>query len=957
MSVPESGSNLNALPPGATPLVDPFFDSSLESSAPASSSATTSASTAAAADVVATDTQISAAITGSTDLSLELIGPSGGPLLPTPASGLSLMAYAKIVKTAILEFQTQEKQNEARDYLQNSLLNLESAAVAQQLIALYYNISQYAQIGKTTDAGANSDILDINDNGTQLTNTIQSGRTADLAAIDTFNQAVQDYNNGVIDQTQFNAAVDAYNTYFNGRNPAIALDETTYNNSVDLYNAQLPVRNAEIDKANAIATALGLPLLPYLTPLSHVNVQLPTATSSPPAQIPVSQLTTPPGSVPIIPSVPLPPTQSALLATYYTPVVDTAMPALLALQSQLDLNAAYLDVVRNFLTGKVPYLVNSYIQKNPASFAGTSSVAAGGSSLTAMVLGLQAPNLERVLSLGKYNLQTLPETIPNSPQVYDTLFVNSVRLLGNVGLFSSLPATNILAEKLGLIPSESPAVGISVGFGFLKNLTSTISSDSFKNDLQGFIVSSLSDTGLSGQGLIDTAKVLTSTTTLALLQIGLVQAALSLGAPGLISQFLGNVTGIPDGAVQLASTTKGTLTSDILQDTLSRSLISSAVAARFGAGVDASSVNQALGSVLNQPNVNVNDPNALTSALSQEFQQQGLSTQQSDVLSKLAVAELTGSANLPYLSAALGAGVSTSDLPIATLTANLSQGVNPSTVTNAATQSLKTAKDSTDYQLTLADKLVKAGVGQQTADLIARDVTLGLAQASFANAVQQGLLNKELLDTSIFQTLKNKLTTAIASLVSERALDKVQLNSVAELRKAISEELQARGIASSEANSVSNSVIIDLRHTGQNPLTSLGLDQVLGPQALAEKLNAHISGAVASDLGPSSTKKLASSYTLALLGVTTEARLVNQEAEVPASALSLFSKQIQELQSLGKDALVKEWASNLRDLTNPTLELAHLLSRIKEPASVLLSSAVPELGMQQTTRPIDSMFI
>jgi len=954
MSLPESGPNMNSLPPGATPLVDPYFDSSVESAVEPTETATSSSSASFTATPIA-DTTSSALVSGSTSLSLELIGSSGGPLLPKPSTGLSLIAYARVVKDAILEFQTQAKETEVLDYLQNRLMNVESASVALQLIRLFLDIADYSNTAKDVNSGANADIRDINDASVSLNLTIQSGRPGDLAAIAALNQAIDDYNNGVIDQTQYNAAVDAYTSYFDGRNPDIAQGEADYNNAVDIYNLAVAARNAEIDKANATAAALGLPLLPQIPTLSHINVQLPIATQSPPAQIPVTSVAVPPGSVAPVPPVAPAPSQTTLLATYYAPVVDQAMPAVLALNDILALNASYLQVVRFYLAGRAPYLVNSYIEKNPASFAGTSTEASGGSSLTAMVLGLSSPNLERVLSLGNYTLQSLQEKLPNSPRVFDSIVLNSVRLLGSVGLFSSLPATNILAEKLGLIPSESPAVGISVGFGFLKNLTSTISSDSFKNDLQGFIVSSLSDAGLSEQGITDTAKVLTSTTTLALLQIGLVQAAISLEAPGLISQFLGNVAGLPEGAVQLASGSRGSSNSDILQDTLSRSLISSAVAARFGGGVNSSSVNEALVNVLAK--ADVNDPNALTQATSQEFQDQGLSTEQADVLAQLAVAELTGSASLPYLSAALGAGLSTANLPIATLTENLNLGEDTTTVANAATRSLNKANNATDFQLTLAADLAKSGIEAQTASLIARDVTLGLAQASFTNALQQGSLDQELLATSIFQTLKNKLTTAIASLISERALERVNINSVAELRKVISEELQSRGIASSEANSVSNSVIIDLRHTGQNPLTSLGLDNVLGPQALAEKLNAHIAGSVAADLGPSSAQRLASNYTLALLGVTTESHLVDQEASVPTSALSLFSKQIQELQSLGQDSIVKEWASNLRDLTNPTLELAHFLSRVKEPANVLLSTAIPDLGMQQTSRPIDSMNI
>lgn len=945
MSLPESGPNLNPLPPGASPLVDPLFDSSVEGSSAAAPPSSPSVFSSA-------DT-LSSSVSGPGE-PLVLIGPAGSPLIAPPAADMSLIKYARTVNNPVLEFQSISRKDESQDYLLNRLADFERSAASATLIRLFLDISDYAREAKLINIEANNNINDINSARDDLNTEVQTNKPSDQAAIDDLNQAIQDYNTGAITQAQYNTAVATYNAYFDGRNPDLTDAETTYNNQVDQYNNQVDAINDDIDKLNELALKLGLPTTPHISHENHAtNIQLPAAQTSPPATVPISTLPSRPAPIGHLSNIPAPPSNTSLLLTIYQPAVDTTMAPLLSLQDIQDLNAAYIVLVRYYLAGKAPYLANAFIDKNPATFAGTGPTAASGSSINGMVLGLQSGIIERVLSLGNYKLQSLQNSRPETPRVYGLIHSNSVNLLGLAGLFASLPATNILGAKLGLIPPESPAVGVSVGFGFLKGLVGAISNDGFKNDLQGFINSALSEAGLTGQGLIDSTKVLTSTTTLALLQIGLVQAALSLESPGLVSQFLANVQGLPEGAAALASSSSGTQLSDVIQNPISLAQISASVAARFGGGVQEATITRALGNVLAESNAN--NPSALLGPLSLEFQQQGLSTQQADVLSQLAVAELTGSASLPFLQAALGGGLDIANLPIGTLTSQLNGGENGTVVEQAVRSTLTKATSSADFQLILENELQNGGVASEKVGTIARAITLGLAEAAFRGAFKANLLNRELLQISLEQTLRNKLETGVAAVISNQVLKRNDINNLTDLRKAISDELQQRGIASSDSSIISNSAIIDLRNSGQNPLDALGLGTVLGPQALRERIFTRISGIASPDLGTDASKELASNYTLALMGLRTEGELTDKEAALPASALSLFNREIQELKSLNQTDLLNKWASSLRDLTNPSLDLVHFLSRVKEPATVLLSTAIPQMGNQQIKLPVSSI--
>lgn len=952
MSLPESGANLNPLLPGASPLVDPLFDSSIEESTSSATTPNTAASTSLLSNSP-TDTLALAAATGPTE-ALTLLGPAGSPLLAPPSSDMSLLSYARTVNDPVIEFRKLANLNSSQDYLLNRLADFESAATAATLIRLFLDIDAYSRAARLTNTIANNNIDNLNQARDVLNTEVQTNKPDDQAAIDALNQAIQDYNNGVIDQDQYNEAVATYQAYFDGRNPTLTDAETTYNDQVDTYNQQVDALNAQIDENNKLATKLGLPLTPHIPYANHAtNIQLPPAQTVPPATIPIDTVLDRPAPLGHLASIPPPPTNTTLMQTIYQPSQEAAMTSLAALQDIQDLNAAYILLINYYLAGKVPYLANAFINKNPVTAAGTAATAASGSSLNGMVLGLQSGGIERVLSLGQYKLDTLQTSRSIPPRVFDLINANTVNLLGKVGLFASLPATNILGEKLNLIPPESPVVGLSVGFGFLKGLVGAISSDGFKNDLQGFINNALSEAGLTGQGLIDTTNVLTSSTTMALLQIGLVQAALSLQSPGLVSQFLANVEGLPEGAAVLASSSNGTQLNDVIQNPLSLAQISSSVAARFGGGIDEATISKALGNVLAESNTN--NPSVLAGPLSQEFQQQGLSTQQADVLSQLAVAELTGSANLPFLQAALGGGLDVANLPIGSLTSQLNGGENGTVVEQAVRNSLNQVTSPSAFQLSLENELQKAGITPEKAGTISRAITLGLAEASFKAAFDSNMLNQELLAISLEQTLKNKLKAGIGAIVSEIVLKRHDINSLQELRKAISDELQQRGLAASDSSIVSNSVIIDLRNSGQNPLEALGLGTVLGPQALREKIFTRISGMASPDLGSDVSKELASNYTLALLGVRTEGELTDKEAALPASVLSLFNRQIAELKSENQNELLNKWSASLRDLTNPTLELVHLLSRVQEPAKVLLSTAVPQMGNQQIKLPISSI--
>ncbi|MBS4168091.1 hypothetical protein [Parachlamydia sp. AcF125] len=940
--MPVTGSDAN-LDPLSSPLVDPYYDSTIQPST------TTSKKVSSSTDTLL-DTLSSAAATTQSS-SLVLVGPSGSPLLPTPSSHVALSTYTETIQAALREFKEAVQLAETQDYLQDKDRYLENAATAQALLALYKTLVVFSRAIQSLVNQENDTIADLNAAAAQLNSVIQAGRAEDANQINLMNQATAAYQAGG-SAKDYNAAVAAYNSYLETRNAQLASAQSTYNAAVDTYNARVAQNNAQLADLNAQAAALGITLsLKDQSTTSYVSAEMPTVTNPP------SYLSLPTSGVAMLPSITNADTESSILTTYYQPAVTAALTLITTSNHQMDLNQAYLELQYYYLAGTEPYLPNAYIQQNRENLTGNSTTSSAGSALTVLGSSTQtSPSTARVLSDALYKSATLQDSQPLSPNLYDQLVLNTIQLLGQVSTYASLPATNALAQSKGLIPPTSPAVGLSVGYGIVQQVVSSLSSEAYKTALGGLISANGSEAGISDQGIAQAQRVLTATTNLAILQIALVQAAMSMQSPGLVSQFLSNLENLPANSALLASSSKGTLASDLLQDPLSLSLLSSAIAANSSeANVNVQTVSTALSNVQNQ-GVNVNNSSALQQALIQEFQKAGLSSQQAEDLAALTLAELSGSANLPFLNGVLSGAIASANLPISTLAANLNSGVNQGTIEQAVQSALAKASGPDSFQIALNTALGQAGFSSETAASLSRTLTIALAESAFTEALSANLVNLNLLQASLAQGLQTENADTQASQAITAAIHGGRsLRSVSDLQNALQEELVNQGISQEEAQAAAQAAIVDYLNPEDNPLESGSLGEALQPQALAQQVFSRVFGLASPDLGSSSAQKLAANYTLALLGLSTVGELTEQESQSATSLLSLFKEQLGALSSEGQSAILAEWASQMRDLTNPNLELAQFLSQIKQPATVLLSTAIPSMGMQQLERPIDSL--
>ncbi|WP_284452533.1 hypothetical protein [Parachlamydia acanthamoebae] len=955
MSIPGSDANLNPL---KSPITDPYYDSTIQPST--NTSVTVSSSTQTLIDSLSS----SSADAATQSSNLVLVGPSGSPLLPTPSTHVNYGDFLQLIQSVTDTLKQTNYQNQAQDYLMDKDMYLENALAAQYLIQLYATLVAFSSQIQSLVGQENDAVASLNAARAQLNNTIQSGRAEDVAQINAMNAATTAYLNGGSLQ-DYNTAVATYNNYITTRNVELSAAQTTYNSAVDTYNAQVSQNNAQLAQLNVEAAKLGITLtLSNQSTVGYAYPTLPGVVTNPP-----SYVDTPTDGLPMLPSITNTDNQSSILTTYYQPVVAALLPLIQNSVAQMNLNNAYLDLQYYYLAGRAPNLPNAYIQQAVQSATGNSStaVSAGSSLATLGSLAQSNSSIGRVLSDGLYKLTTLQDSQPLSPRLYDELVLNTVQLLGQVSAYASLPATSSLAQQAGLIPPESPAVGLSVGYGVLKGVVGSISGESYKTALGGLISANASEAGLSEQGIAQAQRVLTATTNLAILQIALVQAAVALQSPGLVSQFLSNLENLPNNSVLLASSSNGSQTNDVLQNAVSRSLLSSALAAeaaKQGLEVNAQAINNALANAQNQLNANVNNPNTLQNALSQEFQQAGLSSAQANALAALTVAELGGSANLPFLNGVFSGVIDSANLPISTLAANIGVGnVSSGIIEQAIQSSLAKASSPDSFQLALNTALTQAGLTSDTAASVSRNLTVALAQSAFTQALGSNLVNLNLLQASVAQSLQNQnasTTTDNAATQANAAVTAAvghgpRAGSVADLKNILAQELINQGIAEEQAKAIAQSAIVDYANPEANPLESGSLTRTLQPQELAQQVFSRVFG-LASDLGPSSAQKLASNYTLALLGLSTQGELTDREQAQPAaSVLSLFKQQLQELSSAGQLEIFKQWVSQMRDLTNPNLELAQFLSQIKEPATVLLSTAIPSTGMQQLKRPIDSL--
>lgn len=339
----------------------------------------------------------------------------------------------------------------------------------------------------------------------------------------------------------YNAAVATYNSYLTSTgNPALL----SYKTSADtIYNIPTNTDNTVvIPGINGLIDELGIGI-PYVDPFSPSTA--PTG-ANPPLSSAVNYSG---GTITLInPSsysdlnnlnhVPAPKNKDEIITIYFLPYAQNYLANLAATSKKLSGNDDYRSFV-NFILKQGfnlnPAVLNAFINQIQKPSLPSNSAAAGG-SLGNLVVGIDSPNLERILSTALFSLLARNESISIPPHIYDQINVFAIALLSTIGASAGLSVVKLLGDTIKSLKPDNSAIQVALTAAILQNILQVVADSKVLKDGVLSIVKEIPD--LSGAQQTDLAnKLVTSLSTTLLLNAGL-STALSLRSPNLVQDLV-----------------------------------------------------------------------------------------------------------------------------------------------------------------------------------------------------------------------------------------------------------------------------------------------------------------------------------------------------------------------------------------------------------------------------------
>lgn len=345
----------------------------------------------------------------------------------------------------------------------------------------------------------NLDADDVNDIYNSLS---QSERNALLSGLT--QQQINDYGGtkqAVVAQ-HFNQKFQAYNDYVATRNPEVQAAIQNLQTATAEYNDMVDAYNANLDGINAERASYGLSTLPYMekTPMPNPNLaydQLPTT------QVPVNAplLPTPNRSTLNVPNS----SQTGMVASpnypgdppdietyemmilHYIPLAMTTFNYLGSFNRALDLANEFIFANQfAIMTGQPLTLPFGFLERvDPVFLASVNAV--GGIGLAAHALGLHSRTLEIALSRALFQTIAQNLSMPISARLFARLQFTALELLSRSALLSANPTLRFLASRFGFLSARSPAVQATIALAFAGQVGSLVSSGIVRATINGQI--------------------------------------------------------------------------------------------------------------------------------------------------------------------------------------------------------------------------------------------------------------------------------------------------------------------------------------------------------------------------------------------------------------------------------------------------------------------------------------
>lgn len=411
-----------------------------------------------------------------------------------------------------------------------------------------------------------------------------------------------------------------------------------------------------------------------------------------------------PGDIPTI-------TMGDFMNTQWVPMVLPLLDLIAELNKMLEFARALAELEGIFF--KNPHRLIAYpvafIERLKEVFLKEVSGAGTGVGLGSFAIGLQTRNLEEVLSRSIIQAVASQTNFPLSGQLYARILFSTLDLLSKSSLLSALPASYMLADRLGFIGASSPVIELAISLGFSERIANVINENVVRSLVNGLInqiafgsrfalqiaqngvdkaeillqeainsgdsvaignavdnlvmaelqlagVNHLIDT--FGSASIGELSELTSSATasinLSLLAVALAEFGKSIGLPELIPQLFANFSGLPTEEI-LAAMNAGATVGDVLENPLSilflkQTLLETLENRGFSSDEAAEMINNAINNIILSGGVNTFSH--LKSALFEAFRKEGLGQLEATLLSAQAAALIGGDLGVEFLNAA-----------------------------------------------------------------------------------------------------------------------------------------------------------------------------------------------------------------------------------------------------------------------------------------------------------------
>ncbi|HRD55383.1 MAG TPA: hypothetical protein PLC42_03195 [Parachlamydiaceae bacterium] len=452
---------------------------------------------------------------------------------------MSLFSFLQHVDTTKSLHKQSAFDSQAVDAVVNRDFFIGMVQQLQYLSRKYADVVEYANTFTNLIKNFNDRIDDLNlaiNNYNIVKDNFNNRIAAMNDAINTINGIS---NPTASDIAAYNAAVNTFNNFLNstGGNARLLL----YANRLNNFNTQtnfdntvvIPDLNALIHKLD-----LGIPDIPLLTPATGPDGSPPLPLQPLYSSTPIANLTSL-TELENISQTEMPPSKNDIIETYFMPFAKAYLEALAATSKKLasiDDYRAFINFILKQGFGLDPALVDAFIMDiaKPA-VQGTSPGSNG--SIGNMIVGMETPHLELVLSTALFKIITADAKTPVPPHIYDQINALAVSLLAQIGASAGLSVVKLLGDKLKAVESGNPAIDIAIAAALMQNILKIVA-DNGKSTLDALAAIIKDIPGISEGQARQLAEKLLAAQNVSLLLNGAASVGIALKSPVSIQNIL-----------------------------------------------------------------------------------------------------------------------------------------------------------------------------------------------------------------------------------------------------------------------------------------------------------------------------------------------------------------------------------------------------------------------------------